>query len=156
MYFLLTMSFLTLMMTLRSFLIVLGTYKDPVLASFEHYGEEKVSSPIFTLIVWATLFLYFALFLYYRAGILFILGLVTGTMLASMRDRLDDWRSKYHAIFRMFPRWYFELVQRTDREERRRIAYLWLRLPLQTRLLYNAHSEYFHQWVDLVLLSITR
>ena len=156
MWFLLLMAFLTLMMTLRSFLIVMGTYKDPVLASFEHYGEERVFSPFLTLVVWTILFIYFALFLYIQAGVLFTLGLILGAFIAALRERLEEWHHRYHSAFRIFPRWYFELVQRTDREERRRIAYLWLRLPLQTRLLYNARSEYFHQWVDLVLLSITR
>jgi hypothetical protein len=153
---LLLLAFITLMMTLRSFLIVMGTYKDPVLASFEHYGEEKIVSPIFSLTVWVILFIYFSLFLYVQAGPLFSLGLLLIIFIASMRERLDEWRYKYDTLFRVFPRWYFELVQRTDREERRRIAYLWLRLPLATRLLYNARSEYFHHWVDLVLMSIIR
>ena len=156
MLLLLMLAFAMLMMTLRSFLIVVGTYKDPVLASFENYGEEKVFSPMSGLIVWAVLFIYFSLFLYYQAGFLFIIGLMAGAWLAAMREKYDEWIFRYPGFFRMFPHWYFELVQRTDREERRRIAYLWLRLPLKTRLLYNARSEYFHQWVDLVLLSISR
>ena len=156
MFVLLLLAFFALMMTLRSFLIVMGTYKDPVLASFEHYGEEKVFSPIFSLTVWAVIFIYLSLFLYVQAGPLFALGLIIGAFIASMREHMEEWRYKYDSMFRVFPRWYFELVQRTDREERRRIAYLWLRLPLATRLLYNARSEYFHHWVDLVLMSITR
>jgi hypothetical protein len=156
MYLFLLLAFLALMMTLRAFLIVMGTYKDPVLASFEHYGEERIFSPLFSLTVWAVVFVYLSLFLYVRAGPLFALGLIIGAFLASMHERMDEWRYKYDSMFRLFPRWYFELVQRTDREERRRIAYLWLRLPIATRILYNARSEYFHQWVDLVLMSITR
>ena len=156
MYLLLLLAFFALMMTLRAFLIVMGTYKDPVLASFENYGEEKVFSPIFSLTVWVIIFVYLALFLYVQAGPLFALGLLIGAFIASMRERMEEWRYKYDSMFRVFPRWYFELVQRTDREERRRIAYLWLRLPLATRLLYNARNEYFHHWVDLVLMSITR
>lgn len=156
MYLLLLLAFIALMMTLRAFLIVMGTYKDPVLASFEHYGEEQVFSPIFSLTVWVIIFVYLALFLYVQAGPLFALGLLIGAFIASIRERMEEWRYKYDSMFRMFPRWYFELVQRTDREERRRIAYLWLRLPLATRLLYNARNEYFHHWVDLVLMSITR
>jgi hypothetical protein len=156
MYLLFILAFISLMMTLRAFLIVLGTYKDPVLASFEHYGEEKISSPFLGLTLWTVLFIYFALFIYVQAGFLFMLGLILGGVIFSFRNALEEWQNRYVTAFRMFPRWYFELAQRTDREERRRIAYLWLRLPLQTRLLYNARNEYFHQWVDLVLLSITR
>ena len=55
MYLFLLLAFFALMMTLRAFLIVMGTYKDPVLASFEHYGEEKIFSPMFSLTVWVTL-----------------------------------------------------------------------------------------------------
>jgi len=156
MYLLLALSFLTLMMTLRAFLIVVGTYKDPVLASFENYGEEKIFSPIYSLTVWAIAFVYISLFIYFQAGMMFAIGLLILVPIASFREYFEDALYKYHTQFRMLPRWYFELVQRTDREERRRIAYLWLRLPLQTRMIYNARSEYFHQWVDLVLLSITR
>jgi hypothetical protein len=156
MIFLLALSLVSLIMTLRAFLIVVGTYKDPVLASFENYGEEKIFSPISSLTMWGVIFVYVTLFLYFQAAMVVVMGLAITIILASFRETFQEWLYTYHQYFRMFPRWYFELVQRTDREERRRIAYLWLRLPLQTRLLYNARSEFFHQWVDLVLLSITR
>lgn len=150
------LSIMALLMTLRAFLVVIGTYKDPVLASFEHYGEEQIFSPIYSLTIWAAVFLYLSLFLYFQEGLVIAVGIIIVVPIVSFRDKWQDLLDRYPTLFRMFPHWYFELAQRTDREERRRIAYLWLRLPLATRLLYNANSRYFHLWVDLVLMSITR
>jgi len=151
----LLISFSTLFMTLRAFLIVIGTYKDPVLASFENYGEEQIFSPIYSLMIWGGAFFYVLLFVYFGAGLIVVLGLLLLILGTAFKDYFQHLLHKYHTSFRVLPRWYFDLARRTDREERRRIAYLWLRLPYKTRLLYNARSEHFHKWVDLVLLSIT-
>lgn len=146
----------SLFMSLRAALVVAGLYKDPVLASFEIYGEEKIYSPLLWLFIWGVLTAYLSLFLFLDAPIVFTLGLVTSLPLSMLRgyaEELVDARAKF---FRRFPKWYHTLAARTSREERRRIAYLWLRLPARTRSLYNARHERFDQWVDLVLMTIAR
>ena len=52
-----------------------------------------------------------------------------------------------------WPRWIHELREYTTRDERRRIAYNWLRLPLRTRLHYNSDDRAFMLWADLLVLS---
>lgn len=51
------------------------------------------------------------------------------------------------------PRWYDTFLDQTSRYERRRIAYMWLRLPVRTRWIYNASDNFFFQWIDLVILA---
>ena len=45
---------------------------------------------------------------------------------------------QHPSVFLRFPSWYREIVDHTTREERRKLSYMWLSLPLRTRLLYNA------------------
>jgi len=140
-------------MMLRSFLVVVGIYKDPILASFEVYGDEKIYSPLYNLILWSIAFVYLALFLYVGSGILLV-ALFLAIPLSYFYRLYQRLLQEHPDVFRRLPGWYAELVVRTDREERRRIAYLWLRLPVRTRLLYNARSEFFLHWVDQVLMTI--
>lgn len=147
---------ISLFMTLRSALVIVGLYKDPVLASFENYGEERVYSPMVWLVIWMGLTAYLALFLVIAAPAVFTVGLVAMLPLSALHKQLEETVKAQSEIFRRFPAWYYQLAERTNREERRRIAYLWLRLPSRTRSLYNARQERFEQWVDLVLTTIAR
>lgn len=52
-----------------------------------------------------------------------------------------------------YPRWYFNLLDRTTRLERRRLAYMWLRLPLKAKIYYNSSDRAFLQWADFIILS---
>jgi hypothetical protein len=52
-----------------------------------------------------------------------------------------------------FPGWHGRFMETTSRWERRRIAYMWLRLPLRTRLLYNANDRLFFVWAEQVIVS---
>jgi hypothetical protein len=56
----------------------------------------------------------------------------------------------------VLPIWYAKLRENTTRSEQRRLAYMWLRLPLRTRLLYNASDHYFFLWADLVIAASVR
>jgi len=154
MWMLVTMIAISALLAARAFLVTLGAIKDPILHSFEVFGEEKHYYPTLWLIAWTSLTLYLSLFLYFPAGqVLFlgfgisILAYGIGSPLRRLRERLDHYLTN-------FPQWYHLLVQRTDRDERRRIAYHWLRLPPRTRWLYNARTELFWQWIDQVLMTI--
>ena len=68
--------------------------------------------------------------------------------------RVKDNILEHPEIFLRFPSWYRDIVDHTTREERRKLSYMWLGLPLRTRLLYNAQHEEFRKWVELVVLSV--
>jgi hypothetical protein len=148
--------FIVLLCALRAFLIIVGVYKDPVLASFEKYGAEVIYSPLLNLVAWVGFFLYLSLFWLIQTEIVLGLGLLLLVPAAAFREHFRDTLIQRHEWFRVLPRWYYDLVLQTDREERRRIAYLWLYLPMRTRMLYNAHNDLFGQWVEQVLMTISR
>jgi len=143
-----------LVLMLRSWLIVLGLYKEPILNTFEVYGDERIYSPMFRLVLWTVVFVWFSLILLAGFDAVGLLTLILLLPLTSVYQRIVPLIRNNPGLFMRFPAWYYWLIEHTTREERRRIAYLWLRLPLRTRLLYNARDEYFRQWVDLVLMTI--
>lgn len=148
---------LLLIMLLRSVLIVIGVHKDPILRSFEKYGEESRYSPFIVMLIWAYVFIAYHMVIFVPSPGLFIITLVlSAVFINGMFINPSSFLFRLRPFFDRFPRWYVELSRRTTREERRRIAYLWLRLPLRTRVLYNTHDFYFFKWADLVLLSIAR
>ncbi len=155
MWMLLIAIFISAMLAARAFLITIGAIKDPILQSFEAFGEERSYSPSLRLLLWTTLTLYLSLFLYFHAGMLLLFGSIIGMFISVFQAPLYRFRVQHQQLFGTFPQWYHSLVQRTDREERRRIAYLWLRLPSRTRWLYNARTEFFWQWIDQVLVTIS-
>jgi hypothetical protein len=66
--------------------------------------------------------------------------------------RKDDMNRHPH-IFLGFPRWYADLRERTTREERRRLAYMWLCLPRRMRLHLDGSDHHFQLWADQVILA---
>lgn len=154
MFFLAILTIIIFIMTARSGLVLLGMYKDPLLASFETYGDESFSSPLFSMIIGTASLLYLSLYWYFPPSLIFGMGLVIIIPLASLYSVMTDLLKKYKHIFNKYPRWLYELLQMTDREERRRIAYMWLFLPPSTRMIYNANNYLFRQWVEQVLLTV--
>jgi hypothetical protein len=154
MWFLLTAILISSLLAARAFLVTLGAIKDPILQSFEVFGEERHYYPTLWLTVWTCLTLYLALFLYFPAGQVILFGSIIGLFISGFSEPLRRLRDRYDTFLKNFPQWYQTLVERTDREERRRIAYHWLRLPARTRWLYNARTEFFWQWIDQVLITI--
>lgn len=156
MIFVAILTVLTFLMMIRSLFIVIGTYKDPVLASFEIYGEEKIFSPTVILFIWSAIFLYVFLLWYVSSSVVFAIGFIVFIPLSAFHGTWFQILEKHQNIFRRYPAWYDELVQMTDRDERRRIAYLWLYLPPATRMIYNVNNTLFKQWVEQVLLTVAR
>lgn len=144
----------TFIMMVRSVFVVSGTYKDPVLASFERYGEERIFSPSIALLVWAGCFAYVSLYWYVSGSVAMVLGVVILVLAGSLHSAISELVHKYKNFLRKYPPWYDEIVQMTDREERRRIAYMWLFLPAKTRMVYNTNNVLFKQWVEQVLLTV--
>jgi hypothetical protein len=138
-------------------LVAAGLYKDPVLRQFEHYAEEDDSFHLLpSMLLGAGLFsltggVLFSATLAPRfptivLGMLFLLAAYTARM---QREKLN----RYPQIFLTFPRWYAELRERTTREERRKIAYMWLCLPRSMRLHLNGSDHHFTTWADQVILA---
>src|SRR5262249_47742862 len=140
----------------RSFLILFGRIKEPVLRSFEHYGEELHYSPVFQLILrtLAVIVCIEMLVSAIRRISPFIPGL---TILALLVLMYIDFSTPAIKVLQrllwllpVFPLWYRDVLSRTSRYERRRIGYLWYRLPAKTRSAFNLSDELFIEWVDFV------
>jgi hypothetical protein len=144
----------------RSALIVFGLYKDPILWSFEQYGpDERLPLPLATLLIWIGAFIvalgawmstYFPLpmpLVGFGVAIIVMGGLC-------FYGYTNVWKWYYRVI--RLPRWHHELLSRTTRYERRRIAYMWLHLPWRLRLLYNSSDSSFFIWADFVIMGTIR
>lgn len=144
----------------RSFLILFGLYKDPILRTFEDYGpEERMYLPGLPLMVWTGVTLFLAgLWITPYSGFVYTLnGLSFGILvLSGFAYNYYERATKYHFMILKLPRWYHELREQTTRYERRRIAYMWLHLPARSRLAYNSSDKLFFQWADFVIMATIR
>ena len=141
----------------RNVLVALGLYKSPVLRRSERYANfDDTYYGLPELLLSLGLLALFAgmLFMIYVSMRFppYLIGAVI-LILALLAYQFRDYVKAYPQIFLAFPRWYVELRERTTREERRRIAYMWLTLPRKTRLIYSANDHAFSLWADLVILG---
>jgi hypothetical protein len=143
----------------RTVLILGGMYKDPLLRLYEQYGPDEIK---FQPVPWLLLTIggmlvssrYGLRGAIYVPSIIEFFGwlMVIGSyVLFAMLP--PKWRVVVPDEVPLLPGWHRELHERTTREERRRIAYMWIRLPLRLRLLYNASDRAFFQWADLVIMA---
>jgi hypothetical protein len=141
-------------------LILIGAFKGPILNSFEKYGEEEhIYFPLPSMLFWSGTFVVSSAILLSDA-----IGVsLQFTIIALLIYFSAYWAwanpgiaRQYPQIFMIFPRWYYDLRDRTSREERRRLAYMWLWLPRRLRLIYNGSDRAFNQWADLVIMSSMR
>jgi hypothetical protein len=142
-------------------LALTGMLKGPVLATFEKYGDkEPYFFPLPRLLMWLGLAVVSGGFLINEwFGVQFAL---TGTLgvvvllLSWLTSHYNDIVRNYAEKLPTLPLWYGRLCDETTRRERRRLAYMWLRLPVRTRLLYNASDRAFFLWADLVIAATVR
>jgi hypothetical protein len=64
-----------------------------------------------------------------------------------------DFARRHPEIFLLLPRWCAQLREYTTREERRRIAYYWLNLPLRTQVQFNSNDRAFLIWADMIVMA---
>ncbi|MBN1681463.1 MAG: hypothetical protein JW966_14375 [Anaerolineae bacterium] len=139
--------------------IVTGILKDPLLARLRRYGDENRPYPICRFFeaagAWS---LSLALMVnsltqpgsYSRDAfppMIFFLTAITifGASIAFRR----------HAILReSLPRWYAELLNQSSRQERRFIAFAWLKIPRRMRWHLNSNHAAFQVWADTVRISV--
>ena len=143
----------------RLVLILGGVYKDPVLRVSERYAvEDDLYYVLPGLLLWSgVLLLSGGLTLMLMTGLRFpvyLVGVVL-MLLAYAAEENPQIAKEYPTLLLSYPLWYAELRRRTTREERRRIAYMWLWLPARMRLYYNSHDRAFNLWADLIIMSTT-
>ncbi len=146
--------FTVCLMFLRACLVTLGFYKEPILSAFQQYGDEVGFSPLFEACVWGLAMAYLIFVFLVPSSFLILIGVFAFVLFVMLYWRVRDSVMQHPNIFLRFPTWYREIVDHTTREERRKLSYMWLGLPLRTRLLYNAQHEEFRKWVELVVLSV--
>jgi hypothetical protein len=142
----------------RTALVMVGLYKEPIIHVFEQYGpREALYIPVISLFLWGGTFLIsFAAWIPPNFG--FACSVVGILMLAcaGLAYQNPETVSGIYHRFIHLPRWYHDLRDRTSRYERRRIAYMWLHLPLKLRLTFNSSDYLFNQWADFVILGTVR
>jgi hypothetical protein len=141
----------------RTVLLVTGLLKGPILARFEKYGDHESFPPLLTpFLGWAGAFVALSnllLAMHWNAELNWgWLGLV-GLAMALIAYRWPSLMGGRYGLVLNHPSWLAELVGRTTRAERRRLAYMWLRLPAKLRLIYNSNDRAFMEWADMVILS---
>jgi len=145
---------------LRIGLILVGLLKGPILRTFEKYGDdETVYYPLPSLLLWGGILVLSASTILGQQLAIFMpswligVGMIGAGYLAYTHPEIPR---SFPQIFMIYPRWYYELRERTSRYERRRLAYMWLWLPPRLRLIYDGSDTAFNQWADLVILATMR
>jgi hypothetical protein len=149
--------FLSLVFLTRTMLIFTGLLKEPVIALFRKYGEkETLYMPLLSLLLWSGVFLlsfggWSAVSVGATASFSTLgIGLLIAAYIGyQYKAALID----FHLKHLRYPRWYYNLMERTTRYERRRIAYMWLHLPWRMRLIYNSDDRLFILWAEFVIMG---
>ncbi|MDX2160070.1 MAG: hypothetical protein SF162_01970 [bacterium] len=139
----------------RLALIHVGLLKEPVLRQLQSYSDSYIRYyPLPAVLIWSGMLwicggisimqLAGSRFPLFLPGVLFLCG-------AWISVQAADWLMHHQRW--MLPRWYRDLDERADRDEQRRIAYAWLRLPRPLRRTLNVNDRAFAAWTDLVILS---
>lgn len=151
------LALIPLFFIVRAALIMFGLYKSPVLHSFERYGdEETLYHPILEFLgalVVLAIGTQFYIGMTTRTQILMFIALMLGSFIGMMWYRFAAVARRLLDRHLIIPRWYRDLYQRTTRVERRRIAYMWLRLPRRTRATLETNTPAFMDWADLVIMG---
>ncbi|MCI0713358.1 MAG: hypothetical protein L0154_24595 [Chloroflexi bacterium] len=137
----------------RTVLIIAGYLKGPVLQRFERYGpEEFFYQPIPMFLVALSAFL-ISFNEVLGTGIPIAPLVVLFLLVAYGLWAMPEFSHRYPKILLRYPYWLTELKERTGRYERRRIAYMWLRLPKRLKSVYNSNDRAFQEWADFVILG---
>ncbi|MBZ0281721.1 MAG: hypothetical protein K8L97_13365 [Anaerolineae bacterium] len=145
---------------IRSLMVMIGFFKEPILQAFREYGPmEKPYLPMLPLMAWTGMMFFSAgIWLGRSTNLSFAITLMGVMMMIATGFAYNNYAvaTRYHFLFLKLPAWYHELLERTTRYERRRIGYMWLHLPLRMRLTYNSSDFLFLQWADFVIMGTIR
>ncbi len=136
-----------------------GLYKDSLLETFRQYGEESRSYPLVNLLVMGAAWCFTSgmLLSAITTSSSFFARLLPGTIFTLLALALFG-----AAIFiyqqpdlrTALPSWYARLLREGSRQERRHIAWAWLRLPRLMRLRLSGDQKAFEVWAELVRLTV--
>ena len=139
--------------------VVGGVFKGSLMAQFRKYGEENRVYPICRLLWTAgtTSLLLVALLPYIGGPYTFLQRLFPRSVFSLLALAL--WGIGFFIVHRpklreSLPRWYFEMLRTTSREERRHIGYAWMRLPIMMKIRFNGDQRAFQVWAELVRLTV--
>lgn len=143
---------------IREVLILIGWLKGPVLARFEKYGDdEDLYFVLPPLLAWTGAFLIsstvWLLLVIQDVMPIIWLGLLLWGVALFLYHRWKNASPELRRLLLYYPRWQHELLPRTSRLERRRMAYMWLHLPPRLRLIYGGNERAFYEWADFVILA---
>lgn len=141
-------------MMIRTVLIASGVLKGPVFRASEKYGDrERFFQLLPQMLFWVGLWFSGTGVAVRLVGDVPLFATeVLGTVMIVLAGLTFVFPQIGLRYFRL-PAWYFDLQERTTRYERRRIAYMWRRLPLNLRLIYSSNHRAFQDWADMVILG---
>jgi hypothetical protein len=149
----------------RTVLVLTGWFKSVALRTFEQYGNERPFRPISDLVFRIVFLILLLQFLGMPPSVKFVAFFLGGVMLLGGLDTFQDalvgllrrvapkYGELYVALIAYYPVWYRDLASRTSRYERRRIAYMWLRLSPHQRFLLDRDTPTFLHWTDFVIMG---
>jgi hypothetical protein len=139
--------------------IISGLYKDPLMARFRVYGEERRVYPLprflAAVCIWCILMSFMV-----RAILATMLIMSTSfaplsfTVMALMAFIGYLITRRYVYLRELLPHWYFTLLRNATRQERRLLAFAWLRIPRRMRWHLNGDQAAFEVWADMVRMSV--
>ncbi|MCL4249616.1 MAG: hypothetical protein KJ065_15845 [Anaerolineae bacterium] len=142
---------------IRTVLVISGRRKGPLLRVFEAYTDKpQAYNSLRAVAVWITVVIIGVLIYLSETMTLPIaafIPLVLAIATAVWANEQPDFIRQYLPFLMPEPRWFVDLSSRTTLTERRHIAYMWLKLPRRTRILYDHHDGAFRIWVDLVIMG---
>jgi hypothetical protein len=139
--------------------LISGMYKDPLMAHFLAYGEERRTSPLGRFLValgaWCWMFALAFSVLETLGARSVVAGLSLSFGMFGVMAFVGAWLvTRNQTWSESLPVWYADLMREATREERRLIAYAWFRLPRRLRWRFNGDFASFRSWVDLVRLTM--
>lgn len=139
--------------------VISGMFKNPLMAHFRRYGEDLNLYPVCRLLAAAGLFcLMIAMLMYnimqptsyfYRLfppSLFLILTIIFfgANLLIRRQPTLRE----------ALPVWYHDLMHNSTRQERRQLAFAWLRVSYRLRWRLNSDQSSFRVWAELVRLTV--
>jgi hypothetical protein len=140
--------------------VLSGLYKDSLMGRFRAYGDERRAYPVCRFLeaigFWCLTLTFMSRALITQSGtyfqtsfvptILFLLALMAfvTSMVARRRPEIRE----------SLPRWYFDLLHISTREERRFIGWAWMKIPRKMRWRLNGDQTAFRVWADMVRLTV--
>ena len=126
-----------------------GRIKEPMMAHFRHYGEERRLYPLPSFLLFGGLG---GLLLAYLIPIPLLRETVAVVGVLAIASKVVVDRSPW--LREALPRWYCYMLRDMTRQERRAIAYAWLRLPWKTRLRLNGDPYAFQIFLDEIRMTV--